>query len=117
MFIYEEAEPCGIAQLDLVSADRKSFEWGFYKAPSAPQGVGERMLRELLHHVFQFIGAQEVIGKVLTFNTASMNLHRKLGFELQKMEREEHFEPELDCDAAVFVLSQELYDKSNGGQT
>ena len=75
LFIYEEAEPCGFAQLDRVSADRKTFEWGFYKAPSAPQGVGERMLRELLHHVFQSIGAQEVIGKVLTFNTVSMNLH------------------------------------------
>ena len=116
LFIYEEAEPCGFAQLDRVSADRKTFEWGFYKAPSAPQGVGEWMLREILHHVFQSIGAQEVIGKVLTFNTVSMNLHRKLGFELRKMDREKVSQPERTYDVAVFVLTQELYKKSNGGQ-
>ena len=74
------------------------------------------MLQELLHHLFLSVGAREVIGKVLTVNTPSMSLHRKLGFELQKMERKKVSQPERTCDVAIFILTQELYKKSNGGQ-
>ena len=116
LLIYEESEPCGFAQLERVSTDSKTFEWGFYKAPSAAHGVGERMLQELLHHLFLSVGAREVIGKVLMVNTVSMSLHRKLGFELQKVERKKVSQPERTCDVAIFILTQELYKKSKGGQ-
>ncbi len=56
-------------------------EWGFYLAPSCPRGHGRTLGYLALQYAFHTLQAQEIQAQVLHHNTASLALHRKLGFQ------------------------------------
>ncbi|WP_407330818.1 UDP-4-amino-4,6-dideoxy-N-acetyl-beta-L-altrosamine N-acetyltransferase [Enterovibrio sp. 27052020O] len=63
-----------------INRQHHTAEWGFYKAPAAPAGVGLRMLHAALNIAFNALQLQTVTSRVLTINDNVLHLHRKLGF-------------------------------------
>ncbi|MEM7471492.1 MAG: UDP-4-amino-4,6-dideoxy-N-acetyl-beta-L-altrosamine N-acetyltransferase [Pseudomonadota bacterium] len=55
--------------------------WGFYTTPGAPAGTGAKMLRVALDFAFETLSLHRVEAEVLDYNTASLKLHDRLGFE------------------------------------
>jgi len=58
--------------------------WSFYLSPEAPRGMGhgQNMLKEGLGVIFSDEKISEVVGIVLLSNEPSVQLHKKLGFQL-----------------------------------
>jgi UDP-4-amino-4,6-dideoxy-N-acetyl-beta-L-altrosamine N-acetyltransferase len=56
-------------------------EWGFYKAPNAPRGIGTLMCNEAINYAFNELYSDIIIGRVLKINDKSITFHRKLGFK------------------------------------
>lgn len=80
LLIYErDGEPLGFASLTRRSGSGVA-DWGFYLGPEAPRGTGTALGATVLEHAFGVLGLDEVRGEALSFNTASMRMHEKLGF-------------------------------------
>lgn len=80
-FIFEQADrPVGYVKLDWESVN--SMNWGFYiGAEGAPVGSGSRMLFLALDEAFGVLGANYVGASVRSDNSASLSIHKKLGFK------------------------------------
>lgn len=116
ILIFEDSgHPCGFAQLDLQPNKSDVYEWGFYKASGAVKGTGYRMLCEVLEYAFVTLSANQVIGKVLGYNDASIKLHERLGFERQEIQRKRHSVAGELHDVVVFGLTKSRYVEISGG--
>lgn len=88
----------GFAQFDNVKA-KKDSNWGFYKDPSLPKGMGRKICTAALDYGFTILGLDLIFGQVLHHNLASIKLHLGLGFrenndgiQLNAGEKLRHFE-------------------------
>jgi UDP-4-amino-4,6-dideoxy-N-acetyl-beta-L-altrosamine N-acetyltransferase len=92
LLIYEASGvPLGFVSLGLGSHERVA-DWGFYAAPEAPKGTGQRMGRAALDHAFGLLALHKVCGRAIETNEASIRLHARLGFQLEGLLREQHFD-------------------------
>ena len=101
MYVYTLNDtPQGYGSLKRIAPNE--YEWGFYLAPDCPRGSGNgsALCNLLLQRAFGELGASIVHGQALAHNTASIALHRKLGFRQP--------ENSLHEDSIVpFILSAE----------
>ncbi len=103
--IYEEAgRPCGFMQFNPIYQGQSVFEWGFYIDPKASVGTGSRMCAKALSFAFQELQAEKVFGEVLSFNVASIKLHRKLGFSQEGLLRDHYQKMGETFDVFCFGL-------------
>ncbi|MEZ9525449.1 UDP-4-amino-4,6-dideoxy-N-acetyl-beta-L-altrosamine N-acetyltransferase [Enterovibrio norvegicus] len=75
-----EGADIGMVSFTDINQENRRAEWGFYKAPNAPAGVGFVMLHAALNHAFDTLGLKQVDSRVLTINPKVLHLHNKLGF-------------------------------------
>ncbi len=63
-------------------ANDKSASWGFYLSPNSAKGEGLGFALGVLAiaHIFNTTDIGKITAQVLAYNTASLALHRKLGF-------------------------------------
>jgi UDP-4-amino-4,6-dideoxy-N-acetyl-beta-L-altrosamine N-acetyltransferase len=99
-YLYRDAagQPQGVVYftaLDL--AQGTAFE-GFYASPDASPGTGTRMLYEGLDLAFGELALHKLNGEVLASNTASVNLHQKVGFTQEGVFRQQHFDGQRRVD-------------------
>lgn len=87
-----------------VSAQGNVAQWGFYAAPQAPRGTGSALGRTALRHGFEALGFHRIGGQALAHNSASIRLHRMLGFQQEGILREQHFELGRYVDVVCFGL-------------
>lgn len=83
LFQYQSS-PLGFVSFkkDLQPQPNTTLFWGFYIGETqAPKGAGTWMGRLALEYAFQNLGADKIIGEVLSFNKKSMKFHEKLGFK------------------------------------
>lgn len=71
--------PLGFVQFDMTQ-EPDTAEWGFYKSPDAPQGIGRRLGVAAISHGFQHYEIDRLIGKVMPDNLRSQQFHERLGF-------------------------------------
>lgn len=103
-YIYEEGcVPLGYVCLD-INISTKVAEWGFYVAPYATHGVGQRMCASLIEYAFNTIKLNKIYGRVLACNSRSIKLHYKLGFKLECCLREQVLYEGVYSDLLVFGL-------------
>lgn len=95
--------PLGFIQLTQLN-DSPVAEWGFYVAPEAPKGAGQRLGRAALKHGFEELGLQKVCGQVLIYNEPSIRLHCTLGFQQEGLLREQHYDGQTYHDVLCFGL-------------
>lgn len=87
---------------------RGVVEWGFYLAPDAPKGSGRQLGRTALSHAFSQCNFHKVYGRTLVYNQRSIGLHQSLGFQLEGVLRDQHFDGERYHDVHCFgLLSKE----------
>jgi RimJ/RimL family protein N-acetyltransferase len=111
LFLFELGGiPSGYVRFQLAKATGIA-DWGFYRAPGAPAGMGARLGRAALAHAFEILSAHKVCGRVLAFNDASIRFHERLGFVREGTLREQHFDGEMRHDLICFgLLAQEWFD-------
>lgn len=87
-------------------------KWGFYAAPGAPKGSGQKIGIAALNHAFQRIGFHKISGEAMAFNERSLALHRRLGFREEGILRDGHFDGDLYHDVYRFaILADEWYEE------
>ena len=80
----------GFLQLQCIQESPKIFEWGFYVAPDyLRQGFGILLVRHAIEFVFNDLGADKLIGKVIQGNAVSKKVHYTQGFKLEGIFRNE----------------------------
>lgn len=111
LFIFElNNEPMGFVNFTQVTVDRyqrlqlpktnspkskpneKTASWGFYLSPNSPkgQGLGFALGVLAIARIFNSTDIGKITAQVLEYNTASLALHRKLGFS-EKGVLKQHF--------------------------
>ncbi len=107
LFLYEvSGEAMGFVQFDKKSIESDVYEWGFYINPDAPKGTGFQLTSLALNFAFQTLKAHKVAAEVLEFNSASIQLHVRLGFAQEGVLKKHHFLNNHHCDVHCFGLLQ-----------
>lgn len=90
-FMYEfMGTPVGIvAFTGIDTANRNSF-WAFYASPAAPTGTGSKMEFLALEHAFGKLNLHKLCCEVLDFNDPVISLHKKFGFKVEGIFRDQH---------------------------
>jgi UDP-4-amino-4,6-dideoxy-N-acetyl-beta-L-altrosamine N-acetyltransferase len=104
LLIFEVAgKPLGFINIKRV-ADGNIVDWGFYAAPDAPKGTGTRLGMTVLDYAFNTLNLYKVCGQAITYNTPSVNFHKKLGFSQEGVLRDQHFDGQYYHDVVHFGL-------------
>jgi UDP-4-amino-4,6-dideoxy-N-acetyl-beta-L-altrosamine N-acetyltransferase len=91
-FIYEhKSQPQGIVGITAIDLVNMNSSWAFYAAPDAPKGAGSRMEFLTLDYVFDELKLHKLYCEVLAFNQAVIKLHKKFGFAVEGVLRQQHW--------------------------
>jgi UDP-4-amino-4,6-dideoxy-N-acetyl-beta-L-altrosamine N-acetyltransferase len=82
----------------------RTADWGFYASPKTPRGTGKALGMCALDHAFHLLALHKVCGQALGFNSASIGLHDKLGFQREGVLRDQHFDGRSYHDVVCFGL-------------
>lgn len=88
MYQYQE-KPLGIVYLNNIDTLNKNTAWGFYASPDAPKGTGSRMEYLALEYIFNEMKLHRLHCEVLAFNVPVIKLHKKFGFQVEGVQREQ----------------------------
>ncbi len=103
LLMYEqENQPIG--HFNFKKIGHAVYDWGFYTAPDAPSGTGTLLCEQALNYAFQSLEAHKVCGQVLAHNMASKRIHEKLGFQLEGILHQHHFQHQAYHDVYLFGL-------------
>lgn len=85
----EEKQPIGYVQFSQV-AKGGIADWGFYTNPYAPKGAGRKLGVIALNYAFCDLKLHKVCGQAFAGNKASIALHKRLGFTLDSVLRDQN---------------------------
>lgn len=89
LLIVEEAKQAiGYVQFSKV-ADGGIADWGFYARPDAPKGTGRKLGMMALNHAFGPLKLHKVCGQAIESNQISVAFHKRLGFVLEGVLRDQ----------------------------
>jgi UDP-4-amino-4,6-dideoxy-N-acetyl-beta-L-altrosamine N-acetyltransferase len=89
VLIYEEnGIRKGFVQFTNAQAGEVS-DWGFYTAPDATKGTGQKLGNAALDYAFEKLKLHKVCGQAIASNKASIKFHLKLGFTQEGILREQ----------------------------
>lgn len=104
MFLYKSS-PLGSVNFKKDHKSHANYNWGFYIGePTAPSGAGTIMCYLGLAHAFERIAAHKVIGEAFSTNTASLSLHKRLGFTQEGLFRDHVIKNGKAVDVVTFGL-------------
>lgn len=90
-FMYEQNnKPSGIVSFNKIDLINENSLWAFYAAPDAPRGTGSRMEYLALECAFNSLGLHKLCCEVLAFNLPVIKLHKKFGFIIEGILRDQH---------------------------
>ena len=79
-------------------------DWGFYAAPEAPRGTGQKLGRAALQYAFGQAGLHKICGQAIAFNQRSIKFHMNQGFQQEGILRNQHFDGKQYHDVVCFGL-------------
>ena len=85
----------GFMNIDLLN--RNAF-WAFYASPDAKKGVGTKMEFLAIDYAFESLNLHKLSCEVLAFNTSVIKLHKKFGFSVEGILRDQHKKDDEFCD-------------------
>jgi UDP-4-amino-4,6-dideoxy-N-acetyl-beta-L-altrosamine N-acetyltransferase len=104
LLIFElDSTPMGFIHLNEITQGGIA-DWGFYTAPEAPKGTGRALGNATLHFAFEKLSFHKLCAKVIAFNERSIKFHIQLGFSLEGVLRQQHFDGALYHDVWCFGL-------------
>jgi UDP-4-amino-4,6-dideoxy-N-acetyl-beta-L-altrosamine N-acetyltransferase len=80
----------GIVNLTDINHDNKSTQWGYYLAniKDRGKGLGEIILLKLINIVFDEMGFEKMITKVLSNNIIALHIYKKFGFIITSTDKQ-----------------------------
>lgn len=110
LIVENDGEPLGFVQF--TEQDDGVAKWGFYAAPGAPKGSGQKLGVAALNYAFQHLGFHKICGEALAFNERSIGFHRRLGFRNESVLHNGHFDGNRYHDVYHFaMLVDEWYEQ------
>lgn len=98
-FLYEYKNiSLGVVAFTQISEKDKNASWAFYASPEAPRGTGSRMEYLALEYAFKSLMLHKLHCEVLDFNQPVVNLHKKFGFTVEGVLRDQHYHEDNYCD-------------------
>ena len=93
-YLFQDAadQPQGVVYFTALDPAQGTACWGFYAKPDATPGTGTRLLYEALDLAFGELALHKLNGEALASNSASVNLHKKVGFTQEGVFRAQHFD-------------------------
>ncbi len=90
--MYENAagRACGVVGMTQIDRTHLNCSWAFYTAPEAPRGTGSCMEFLAIERAFLDWGMHKLCCEVLDFNTPVIKMHRKFGFQIEGVLRQQH---------------------------
>lgn len=90
-FMYEYLNaPSGIVAFTKIDAGNSNGSWAFFASPEAAKGTGTRMEFLALDYAFQTLQLHKLYCEVLAFNASVINLHKKFGFLVEGVFRQQY---------------------------
>lgn len=124
MIFNVDNQPMGVINVTRITLDRyqtlnqsklntkeKSASWGFYLSPESAKGQGLGFALGVLAicHIFNTTDIDKITAQVLDYNTASLALHRKLGFKQTGVLKQHFGVGDKLYDVVAFELSAENF--------
>lgn len=108
MLIVEEAKQAiGYVQFSQFT-EGGIADWGFYAGPDAARGTGRKLGVIALNYAFGQIKLHKVCGQAIAGNEASIAFHRRLGFTLEGVLRDQrHIEGDYHSLYCFGLLASE----------
>ena len=76
------AKPVGLIYFTDIDLKNSKCRWGFYLGQEdLPRGTGTAMGFLGIEYVFEKLGIRKLCGEAFAFNRASIEFHKKLGFD------------------------------------
>lgn len=98
-------EAIGYASLTDITVQHRRCSWGFNLAETPqPKGSGARMLFYVADYAFTELGLEKICSEVLSFNSASLRVHQRLGFASEGRRRRHIHRDDGVFDIELFAL-------------
>lgn len=112
-FIYErDNSPLGVLSFsDIDPKNRKAF-WAFYSGATNVRGIGSEMEQLALDYAFNSLNLNKLCCEVLDFNTSVINFHRKFGFKIEGIKKQDYFRDEKFYDIYQLAILKTDYIKT-----
>jgi UDP-4-amino-4,6-dideoxy-N-acetyl-beta-L-altrosamine N-acetyltransferase len=90
LIVEEAAEAIGYVQFSNVGVGAVA-NWGFYVRPDGPKGAGRKLGVIAINYAFGALRVHKVCGQAIESNQASIGFHKRLGFHLEGILREQQW--------------------------
>lgn len=91
-FIYEqEGQAMGLLSFSQIDIKNKKASWAFYSGNTSVRGIGSEMEQLALNYAFNELGLNKLCCEVLEFNTSVINFHRKFGFKIEGIKKDDYY--------------------------
>lgn len=112
-----DGEPIGVANLVDISARHQRCSWAFYLGPADLRGKGIGRAVEFLvqREVFETLGLRKLCCEVLDFNSAVIEMHLKLGFSREGIQRAHIVKETGACDVHQLAMFDEDWHRLKAG--
>lgn len=115
-FIYEqEGEPLGVLSFSDIDKKNKKAFWAFYSGATNVRGIGSEMEQLALEYAFNELDLNKLCCEVLDFNTSVINFHRKFGFKVEGIKKQDYFRDGQFYDIYQLALLKNDYLKNKKG--
>lgn len=90
-FIYEQNQkPLGVLSFSEIDKENKKATWAFYSGDTTVRGIGSEMEQLALDYAFNKLDLNKLYCEVLEFNTTVISFHRKFGFKVEGVKRQDY---------------------------
>lgn len=104
--VAEDGTPVGVVNLNGIDVRNRNAFWGFYSGDPSQRGIGTWMGYLALNYAFDVLELHKLMGEVLSTNEPSLHFHKKLGFQLEGVFKEQVLTPEGFADVHRFAHFQ-----------
>ena len=104
--------PAGVVSFVNFTHGRKAAEWGFYAAPTTQRGIGSRLGLCALDYAFGTLALTTLFAEVLDYNSTSLNFHKKLGFQDEKLLKKYRRVNGVETDVFRMKISADQWQKT-----
>ena len=84
-------EPAGVVGFYNINQEHKTADWAFYSSNPNQRGIGSYMEYYALNYAFEKLDLNKLSCEVLSFNSAVISFHRKYGFKIEGIFKQQHF--------------------------
>ncbi|EJM96958.1 pseudaminic acid biosynthesis N-acetyl transferase [Pseudomonas sp. GM74] len=106
--VMHDAKACGVVSLNAINALHRTADWAFYlDSELQGQGLGSRLEYWLLDYAFNVAGLEKLNCEVLQSNPAVIRMHRKFGFSIEGVRRQNVVKDGVRIDVVLLGITRQ----------